>query len=145
MSDLPSRRGDLMVMVSAVILAGRFIWIKRAVATMAPANFMLWQFVGSVLLFMATSFVFETIEVSRLDSHAVRGLLYQGLVVGGYCFAIQAILLKRYSATQVAIFSFTTPLFGIAASVLTRDDSLSPWLVLSVVVVSWGIYLVQKQ
>jgi len=144
MVDLPSRKGDLVILVSAFLLSLRFVWIKKWVETIEPANFMLWQFAFSVLLFVGTSLLFEQADLTKVNAPAFFALLYQGLLVGGFCFAVQAALLKRYSATQVAIFSFTTPLFGVAASALTRDDPLSPWLLVSVVLISWGIYLVQR-
>ena len=142
--DLPTRKGDLVILGSALLLSLRFLWIKKWVQWIEPVSFMLWQFLFAVALFFATSWFYEQVELTKVDTVAVCSLLYQGLIVGGYCFTVQATLLKYYSATQVAIFSFTTPLFGVAASVFMRDDPLSPWLFVSVALVSGGIYLVQR-
>ena len=74
--------------------------------------------------------------------HAVWSLLYQGFAVAGLCFAIQARLLEKHSASSVAVFSFATPLFGILFAVLFRGDPLSPWLFVSGIAVATGILLV---
>lgn len=145
LTDLPSRKGDVMLLLSALVLSFRFLWTKKWVATIQPAKFTLWQFVVSVPLFAGTSWCVEQIDLTHVDVPTVGGILYQGLVVGGYCFTVQAFLLKRYSITQIAIFSFTTPLFGVAISMATRNDPLGPWLCLSVVLVAAGIFLVQRR
>ena len=85
-------------------------------------------------------------EFSRDDVRAAWwGLLYQGLAVAGLCFAIQARLLKKHSASRISVFSFATPLFGILFAVLLRGDPLSPWLFLAGVAVAAGILLVNLE
>jgi drug/metabolite transporter (DMT)-like permease len=72
----------------------------------------------------------------------VWALLYSGFVVSGFCFAANAWQLRRHGASQVSVFSFTTPIFGVALGVLLRGDVLSPWLLVSGVAVAVGITMV---
>jgi LPXTG-motif cell wall-anchored protein len=72
----------------------------------------------------------------------VWSLLFVGLVVSGFCFAGQAWLLQRYSASIVSVFSFATPVFGVALAVWLRGDEISPWLVVAGLCVAAGIVLV---
>ena len=39
-----------------------------------------------------------------ISGPVILGLLYQGLIVGGLCFVIQASLLRYHSAMQIAVF-----------------------------------------
>jgi drug/metabolite transporter (DMT)-like permease len=74
----------------------------------------------------------------------VLGLLYQGILVAGFCFAVQAHLLKKHVASQISIFSFSTPLFGLTAAILIRSDAYSHWLLVSGGLVALGIWLIQR-
>ncbi len=87
----------------------------------------------------------ETVErredgfVAEYEPHEMN--FYSNLMAG-VCFALQAVLLRKYSASQISVFSFATPLVGVAMSVLLRGDQLSPWLLASGMVVACGILLV---
>jgi len=51
-------------------------------------------------------------------------------------------LLTRYLTARLSVFSFLTPLFGIAFGVLLLGDRLTPGFVAAAVCVSTGIVLV---
>jgi drug/metabolite transporter (DMT)-like permease len=144
-----SIEGDALLIVSAAILAVKILFTKYAVKTVPPDTFIFWHDVFGVCLFFAYVFAVESFDPSLLlnfsDDQIVNawwGLLYQGLAVAGLCFAIQARLLKKHSASSIAVFSFSTPLFGILFAVLFRGDQLSPWLFLAGAFVAAGILLV---
>ena len=140
--DLPSPAGDLVLLASAFLLGIRVVYVKQALRHIEPGKLIFWHDVIGVALFAAYSMAAERVVMDRMTLSAVFGLLYQGVLVAGLCFAIQAQLLRRHSASKISVFAFATPLFGVLFAVLFRDDSLSPWLLLSVVCVAAGIYLV---
>ena len=70
------------------------------------------------------------------------GVIYQGIFVAGLCFAIQAMLLRHHSASQISVFGFATPLFGVGLGVLLRGDPLSANLLVAAICVAVGIVLV---
>ena len=69
-------------------------------------------------------------------------LVYQGVFVAGICFALQALLLRHHSASQISVFSFATPLFGVGTGILLRGDRMTPMLMVAAVCVAIGILLV---
>jgi len=142
--DAPTLQGDLLLVGSGLLLAIKILYTKHAVRTVAPGRLILWHDVVGTLLFLACSALFETTSSSAFTPPAVWGLLYQGLLVGGLCFAVQAAQLKRHSASQIAVFSASTPLFGMLAGWLFRGDALSVWLVAAGAGVAWGIWLVTR-
>ena len=99
----------------------------------------------AVVLFFLASISFEEVDPEGFTRPAVLGLLYQGILVAGFCFAVQAHLLKKHVASQISIFSFSTPLFGLTAAMLIRSDAYSPWLLASAGLVALGIWLVQRK
>ena len=110
--------------------------------TVAPGTLILWHDVIGVCFFVLVSLAFEWNSSWVFRGDAIVGLIYQGVLVAGVCFALQAVLLRRYSASQISVFSFATPLVGVTLSVLLRGDQLSPWLLAAGALVAAGILLV---
>ncbi len=140
--DSPSLLGDMILLVSGLLLGIKIIYTKQAVKTVEPGKLIFWHDVIGLAFFATYSLAFETIHVDDFQRSAVLGLLYQGIVVAGFCFAMQAHLLKHHAASQLAVFSFLTPLFGVTVAVLFRGDALSPWLLVSGFCVAAGILIV---
>ena len=142
--DAPSLAGDLVLILSAVLLAIRITYTKHALQKMETGKLIFWQDLLGVGLFLAYGVLGESFRLADLTSVAIWGLLYQGVVVAGFCFAMHASLLRKHSASQLAVFSFTTPLFGVMLASLLRSDRLSAWLLVSAVCVALGIYMVNS-
>lgn len=143
--DPPRLSGDLCLAGSASILALKILYTKHALRSVEPGKLMLWHDIVGVALFFGFSALFEHRELQGVEApqlSTLLGLLYQGVVVSGFCFAMQAVLLKRHSASGISIFSVATPLFGILFGWFFRGDQLSPWLAVSGLCVALGILLV---
>lgn len=150
-AEAPALNGDLMLLLSAFILAVKILYTKSAVRTLHPDQFVMWHAVFGTILFAGWSLAMERFDPSELAQitdpglqRALWGVAYQGIVVAGLCFAIQARLLKKHSASRISVFSFATPLFGILFAVILRGDPISHWLFAAGAAVAGGIYLVNS-
>ena len=141
-ADDVSLIGDLIVLGSAVLLGIKVVYTKIALRTVEAGKLIFWHDIVGIGLFAAYSLCFEDFAISKVRGPALWGLVYQGFVVAGFCFAVQATLLRKHVASQLAVFSFTTPLFGILLAKLFRGDHLSPWLWVSALCVAVGILMV---
>ena len=141
-AEPPSLAGDALLLLSAAIMGVKVVFVKRAVRTVSPGSLMLWHNVVGTLLFAVSSWAFETVAWSDFTTAAVLSLLYQGLAVAGLCYAIQAHLLRRHSATQISAFAFATPLFGVLLAVLLRGESLTLQTLLASAAIAAGVYLI---
>ena len=74
----------------------------------------------------------------------VAAVLYQGLVVAAFCFVTWTNLLRRYSASKMTAFHFTTPIFGVLLSRLILGENILPGLAAGVALVAIGIYVVSR-
>ncbi len=140
--DQVTLAGDLMLALSALLLAVKVLYTQHAVRSIPPGTLILWHDMVGTVLFFAVSLPWERWHPDPWTPSIVLALLYNGLVVSGFCFAAHAWMLRRYSASSVSIFSFATPVFGIVLAVLFRGDPLSGWLILAGVLVAAGIALV---
>ncbi|MEM1069694.1 MAG: DMT family transporter [Planctomycetota bacterium] len=147
-ADLPTLFGDVLMLLSAFVLGIKIVFTKYAVARVEPNKLIFWHhWIGSSLFAMSSLLTEDLSQTAQYDvwtMPVILALLYQGLVVGRICFAVQAVLLQRHTATSIAVFGFATPLFGVLFALVFRGDPYSHWLLVAGVCVALGIYLVNR-
>lgn len=141
-ADRVTLLGDLLVLASGVLLGVKTVYVKRVLAFVEPGKLLLWHELIGVVLFFATSFAVERLDEYHFTTPAMLGVLYQGFIVAGFCFAAWTTLLKHHRASHLAVFAFTTPLFGLSFAHALRGDRISGGLVVGGLAVAVGIYLV---
>lgn len=140
--DVPTLAGDAILCLSALVLGIKVVYNKHILKVVAPGTLVFWQSVIGTVLFFAWSFGFETARFEPVGRPAMLGILYQGVFVAGVCFAVQARLIRTYSASQISMFAFLTPLAGVVGGVLMRGDMVSGWLLVSAAGIAGGIVCV---
>lgn len=143
-SDPPSVMGDALLLFSAFLLGVKFVYTKFALRVIGPTELIFWHDVVAVIQFGIAVALWERPDFTQVNGPAAAGLIYQGVLVGGVCFALQAQLLRQYSASRIAVFSFLTPLVGMGLGSWLRGDHLSLALLLGGIAVAGGIYLVNR-
>ena len=138
----PYLLGDLMVLFSAILLGARQVYVKRLTQDIHPARILIWQAGLSLPVFFFLSLIFEREFSLVLDGPILGALLYQGVVVAGFCFIIFTNLLKRYQASKLSVVGFSTPVFGVLLSKYMLDEGLSTVLLSSMILVAIGIAIV---
>jgi drug/metabolite transporter (DMT)-like permease len=73
---------------------------------------------------------------------ALGALLFQSLVVSFASFLVWFWLLRQYQASSLGVFSFITPLFGVAFGVWLLHEPLEPSFLLGAALVLAGVVLV---
>ena len=140
--DVPTLLGDAILLLSAFVLSLKIVYTKHALKVVEPGKLIFWHNLTGVVLFCAYSALFEQVQFAGFTTAAVLALIYQGIFVAGICFAVQARLLRHHSASQIAVFSFVTPIVGVASGALLRGDRLTPLLFAAAAFVALGILLV---
>lgn len=143
--DVPTLKGDLILALSGFLMAIKILYTKYAVRHISPTTLIFWHdILGALMFFVCSPLVGEKVT-GPMTLVSWAALLYNGLIVSGYCFGANALLLRRYGASQVSVFSFGTPIVGVLLGVLMRGDVLSVRLFAGGLFVAAGIYLVNKQ
>lgn len=137
--------GDFLLLASGMLLGVKIICTKQATQIVEPGKLIFWHDVIGTALMAVWSLLTERVDPAGFTLPATLGLLYQGVVVAGFCFGVQARLLRKHSASQLSVYSFATPLFGILLAVLMLGERLSPWLLVSGAAVATGIWLVNRR
>lgn len=134
--------GDLILLLSSILLAIRVVYVRVAVQRMEPGKLIFWHDIFGVAMFFAWSAATESFENAHITTASMLGLLYQGLIVAGFCFVIHASLLTRYTASQLSVFSFATPIFGVFFSILLRNEPFTLAVAIGAACVATGIWAV---
>jgi len=133
--------GDLIQLASAIILGAQVVVTKHAVARVHPGRVVLYQMFTGGAAFVLFSFAFEGLAQARPDALSIGAVVYQGIFIGALCFSVWTWLIRRYSASLVAIFGFISPVVGVILSALVLGEPLTPALLASAGLVAIGIVL----
>ena len=92
--------GDAMVLASALILGFRQVYTKKLIQGIPPVKLLFWQALMSVPFYFALNAGLESHAALEMNPAVLVSLLYQGLVVAGFCFIVWTTLLRRHSASR---------------------------------------------
>jgi drug/metabolite transporter (DMT)-like permease len=136
--------GNSLVAASAALLGARIVYVKRLIATIEPSQVVFWQMVVGVPLFFWAGWLAEGGRPWHFSPEVTASVLFQGIVVAGFCFLASTTLLRRHNPSTLSAYSFLVPLSGVALSHLILGDPLTRNLLLSSVLVVFGIVLVNR-
>ncbi len=109
-----------------------------------PALTLFYQLAVAFVLLLAFAVYSGALSPLRWTPTAIASVLLQGVVVSFFSYLAWFWLLRRYLASNTAVFSFMTPLFGVTFGVLVLDEPLTLNFVAGAVLVLLGISLVSS-
>ena len=136
--------GSLVILCHAAMLGGRMIFSAHLMRNIEPLRVVVWQMVIALPLFAGGGLALETINWQALDWPAIAGLLYQGIVIAGFGFMINAHLIRLYNPTLIISFGFLSPIAGVLLSVVLLSDSLTWPLVVGTAGVAAGLVFIAR-
>ena len=102
---------------------------------------------GGALAFI-TSFIIETstlTQMYQLDAPPYFGWLALIIFISNIvCFNLYGFLLKKFSATLLSFFGLLSPLFTSLNAYLFFNEPFHPIILLSTVLVSFGLFIVYR-
>jgi drug/metabolite transporter (DMT)-like permease len=72
-------------------------------------------------------------------------LAYQGILVAFISYLVWFFLVHSYPVSRLSAFTFLTPVFATLAGVLLLGEPLTLHLIISLTLVSIGIYIVNRK
>jgi drug/metabolite transporter (DMT)-like permease len=137
--------GDFLILLSALFWAATTLYIKRfLIARSSPFQTLLYQLLFSAPLLFGLSLVLEGNPYHFIDGTILWSLFYQTIIVAFLSYWAWFYLIHVYPVSTLAAFSFLTPIFGVFISSWLLGEPLTLLLLLSLTVISLGIYLVNK-
>jgi drug/metabolite transporter (DMT)-like permease len=134
--------GDILGLLAGAAWGATTVVVRTSVLANAPATkTLLYQLVGAfVLLLIAAIGLVQT--GFKHTPMVWSNLAFQVVVVSFASFLVWFWLLRQYVASQLGVFSFMTPLFGVAFGVWLLNEPMEPGFVGGAALVLLGIVLV---
>jgi drug/metabolite transporter (DMT)-like permease len=136
--------GDLLCLGSGFLLGLLTVLIKRFVQHIEAPRLLVWEMAIAVPLFFLLHALFEAGSSYEFSPPVVAAFLYQGVLIGCFCFLAWLSVLKRYQASRVSVLFFTAPLWGLLISYLFLGERITVGLGIGAVLVAVGIFLVNR-
>ena len=133
--------GNLLLLLSSVLVAVRIVYTQRLVQRIEPEKTAFWQMIFSLPFFFAAGLWDVPRPREAVDWQALSAVLYQGVVVGGLGFTVWAHLLRRHAPGPLTFFNFTVPFFGVALSAALTGETVTPRLAFGAAAVLAGLGL----
>lgn len=137
--------GDLLLLVSAMLLGARQVYLSQLGQGIAQHKLLMAQSVFGIVTFVIASLIFEADEAFTVTSRLVIALFYTGVLIAGLGFIGQTWLLKRYLPSRVTVISLSQPIFGVLFSWWILGESVGGELYVGAVLVVVGSALAQRQ
>jgi len=134
--------GDFLGLLAAIAWGATTVVIRCSRLSTAPSNrTLLFQLVGAFVLLMPAAVALGQ-AVFHNTMLAWGSLLFQTLVMSFASLLVWFWLLRTYLASRLGVFSFMTPLFGMAFGVWLLQEPLEPSFLAGALLVIAGIVLV---
>ena len=146
--SLPTNRmliGDVMLVGAAVLWGATTVLVKASpLAKIEPGKTLLYQLAVSAVVLPVASLALNEPGVVLITPLIAGCLVYQIVWVAFITYLAWFWLVRHYPASRLAAFTFLTPLFGVVAGGVLLNESITNLLLLSLILVSIGIYLVNR-
>lgn len=137
--------GNLVVLTSGALLGLRLATSGRLLRRIDPARVTLWMMLFSLPVFAMGGTIFETIAWERLLWSPLLGLLYQGVVVAGFCISASYVLMQRYNPSVIVSFGFIEPISGVLVAAWILSETLTWHIGAAAVAVGLGLVLITRR
>lgn len=135
--------GDLLGVAGGVFWAATTVLIRcSALSEAPPATTLFFQLAGAGILLTAIGGGEGGFATMAMTSIVWASLFFQSVIVAFASYLAWFWMLRRYLASRVAVFSFLTPLFGVAFGVLLLGDPIDARFAVGAVLVLLGVVMV---
>ena len=136
-------RGDGMILLNAVFAAigGILTRIVSKRMNMLSATGISMAFGGAVMIILGL--IFKRADKWNISIRGVA-VLFILIMISAVCFAVYNELIANHPISEISIFNALIPVLGVVFSSIILREELKWQYICSVIIVSVGIYLVNK-
>lgn len=142
--------GDALGVLGGVFWAATTVVIRRSrLSEAAPTTTLLYQLAVAgafLLVFAAAKGDFSRNAALQDWDYAIwLNIFFQSVVIAFVSYLSWFWLMRRYLTSRLSVFSFLTPLFGVAAGVIFLHEAITLRFALGALLVLTGIVLVNRK
>lgn len=139
-------QGDAFGLIAGLFWAATTVLIRATkLSAISAGKTLFYQLAVSAVMLALLAVAFGEPGVTKLTPVVVLSLAYQCVIVAFASFLAWFWLLTRYLASRLSVFSFLTPLFGVAAGVILLGEPVTAAFLGAAALVGAGIFLVNSR
>lgn len=133
--------GDILALLAAICWALTTVLIRSTSLAKAPASqTLLYQLVVCFIVVLLACIVMGQTEYT-LTTSVLGNLLFQGVVVSFASLLLWFWLLRQYSVSQIGVYTFMTPVFGVCFSIWLLHEPVEKGFVLGASLALLGLLI----
>jgi drug/metabolite transporter (DMT)-like permease len=137
--------GDALGVAAAVLWGGTTLAIRGTRLSSAPAEkTLLYQLGVSAVVLCAAALMAGEALPTHWSPRLIGLFGFQAVVVSFASYLAWFWLIRHYAATKLAVFTLSTPLFGLVAGAVLLGEGISARLVAALVALAAGVVLVNR-
>lgn len=137
--------GDVLALLSAFAWAGIALTVRLTrVSELVPEGQLFWQLSVSTVGLLVVAPLFGDLLREPIALHIV-GLGFQAVFVASLGFLFWLRLMTIYPASDIAAFSFLSPVLAVGMGWLLLDDPVGPGFLGAMCLVAVGIVLINRR
>ncbi len=141
----PTLWGDLLLLAAALLWGATTVLIRvTALKTAAPEKTLLYQLAVSGVMLPPVAWLAGEPGITNLSASVILAFAYTFIIVAFVSYIAWFWLVRNYPPTRVTAFTFLSPVFGVLAGNLMLGEAFTPSLGVALVLVAFGIYLVNR-
>lgn len=134
--------GDGLALLAGVFWGATTVVVRCSSLARASAKLTLLYQLGAAFVLLLLAAVVMGHTVFKSTTLAWGSLAFQSVIGAFASFLAWFWLLRKYLASRLGVFTFTTPLFGMAFGVWLLDEKLEPGFLLGAAMVLAGVLVV---
>ncbi len=136
------KTGDMIVLTAVILWSSSAVYAKRIISGYNVIQITLYPIVFGTPFFFMGGFLWDKQMIGVIDTTVAASLFYQAIISAAFGFMAWNSLLQRFGATALHSFVFIMPLSGVLSGVLLLDESITPHLAASVILIVAGVLVV---
>lgn len=137
--------GDLFGLIAGLLWAATTVLIRATkLSAVSASKTLFYQLAVSAVLLALLALMRNEPGVTKLTPLVLASLFYQSVIIAFVSYLAWFWLLKRYLAARLSVFSFLTPLFGVAAGMIVLGEPVTAVFLGAALLVGVGIFLVNS-
>lgn len=137
--------GDLFGLIAGLLWAATTVLIRATkLAAISASKTLFYQLAVSAVLLALLALLRGESGVTKLTPLVFASLFYQSVIIAFVSYLAWFWLLRHYLAARLSVFSFLTPLFGVAAGMIILGEPVTAVFLGAALLVGVGIFLVNS-
>ena len=138
--------GDALGLLAGLSWAATTLVLRTTSLSEAPvAQTLMYQLGMAGLLLLPAAYILGDLSSIKLTQTVIASLTFQTLIIAFGALLLWFALLRRYRASQLGVFSFLSPVFGVLFGALLLDDPLTTNFLIGGAMLMIGIVLVTRK